>query len=111
MGAWVAGHNLAGYMPEADTVAYETWKEAVAGMVADAQDYADTDDSHNDDMAQTDWSDEDYGSMRADVDSLLTDDGPTVADQPYAMHVTDNDGRHIVFWVQFEATRNADEES
>lgn len=111
MGAWVAGHNLAGYLPESDTVAYETWKDAVAGMVADAQDYADRDDDHNDDMADETWTDEDYGSMRAEVDSTLADDGPRDEGKPFEMCITDNDGRHIVFWVQFEITRNADEES
>jgi hypothetical protein len=111
MGAWVTGHNLAGYMPESDTYAYETWKEAVAGMVADAQDYADTDDEANDAMADADWADEDYGSMRATVDAILADDGPREEGKPWSMQVADSDDRRIVFWLQWEATRNADEES
>lgn len=111
MGAWVAGHNILGYLPEADTVAYETWKDAVVGMVADAKDYADTDDEHHDDTADETWAKDDYGTMRAQVDSALADDGPTVADQSFRMCIVDNDGRPIVFWVHWEITRDADEEN
>jgi hypothetical protein len=111
MGAWVTGHNLAGYMPESDTYAYETWKEAVAGMVADAQDYADTDDEHHNGMADETWTDEDYGSMRATVDAILADDGPREEGKSWSMWVADSDDRRIVFWLQWEATRDADEEN
>lgn len=111
MGAWVAGHNLPGYLPESDIVAVATWKEGVAAMVADAQHYADTDDEANDAMAESDWADEDYGSMRATVDSILADDGPTVVDQPFTMCIKDNDGRTIAFWVVWESGATPDEES
>lgn len=114
MGAWVTGHNMLGYLPEADTVAFETWKEAVASMVADAESYADTDDEMCDEMATEDWADDDFGSMRATVDATLTDDGPP--DMPPAeshswmMCIHDHNEWPIVFWVQWEITRDADEE-
>lgn len=110
MGAWVVGHNLAGYLPESDTYAYETWADAVVGLKADARDYADADDDRNDAMEDVDWTDEDYGSMHSTVDSILADDGPAEG-EPYQMMVNDSDGRNIVFWLQWEDTRNADEEN
>lgn len=65
MGAWVVGHNLAGYLPESDTVAYEEWSDAVEQFEAMACEYADDDDEANDADEEPDWTDEDYGSMRA----------------------------------------------
>jgi hypothetical protein len=115
MGAWVIGHNISGYLPEADTQAFETRDEAVSAFVDRAQEYAQTDDDHADDVLSDYYTspdqvpDDEWPSMRAVVDSILTDDGPNAPDltgKDYAMTVVDSNDRRIVFWLQWEPTRD-----
>ena len=44
MGAWVVGRNIAGYLPEADTFAFESWGDASIALQDEMREYADTDD-------------------------------------------------------------------
>lgn len=138
MGAWVIGHNLAGYLPESDTYAYETWDEAWRALRDEMEAYADSDDEGALAMLPTDPTEAeshgytvtrepctcgcntmnvfiDYGddepSMRATVDSILADDGPdSYPDGDWSAHVTDGAGRSIVFWLAWSDDRSADEE-
>lgn len=118
MGAWVIGHNIAGYMPESDTYAYAEWQEAHDAFVEMCREYAEENDEANDAMAEPDWSDDDYGSMRACVDSILKDSdhksltvfGPD-GNPACGMTVADNDDRWISFWLQWEPTREPDDDA
>jgi len=112
MGAWVIGHNLAGYLPESDTFACETREEAVSAFVDMAQDYASTDDDAAWDDLSNDGAEgiaeDDEPAMLATVTSILTDDcpnAPDLAGKDYGMHVEDSRGRLIYFWVQWEEAR------
>jgi hypothetical protein len=113
-GAWVIGHNLSGYLPEADTYAYADRTEAVEAFVAMAEEYADQDDEMIDEDNQVAYASEDEipederAMMRAVVDSILADDGPNAPDlagKDYGMRVEDGRGRTIYFWLQWEPTR------
>lgn len=109
MGAWVIGHNLAGYLPEADTYAYAEWQDAYDAFVEMCREYADENDEANDEMATPEWSEDDYGSMRACVDSILADRDATRGEgHPAGMIVADSDDRRISFWMQWEETRDPD---
>lgn len=110
MGAWVIGHNLAGYLPESDTHAFADYGEARAAFADMAREYADENDEANDAMAAEDWSDEDYGSMRATVDSILADHDHLGAEGPdggrqCGMIVGDSDDRRISFWLSWSDDR------
>jgi len=112
------GHNLAGYLPESDVTWYADRDEAAAQLVVDMREYADRDDegtwdtllgnpetARAQDYAVTDEG-IDYGddtpSMRAAVDSILTDDGPDAFVGPWSAHVSDGSGRMIAFWLHEE---------
>lgn len=106
MGAWVIGHNIAGYLPESDTVAYADRSEALEAFVSMCREYADEDDERNDALALADWSGEDFGSMRATVDSIVRDgDHRSVRDESAGMVIADSDDRRVSFWMQWEPTR------
>jgi hypothetical protein len=121
MGAWVIGHNLAGYLPESDTYAYETWQDAWDGFVGEIEHYADTDDdaayaclSATADMADyPDRENSGYGddepSMLASVKAWLTDDSPAEGSE-VTHYETDNDERLIAFWLVWSDDREPDEE-
>lgn len=119
-GAWVIGHNIAGYLPEADTHAFQTWQEARDSFVVMVQEYADeNDESAYQRLSETadisdypDYEANGYGDdepmMRATVDSILTDDGPDFPDlqgKDYGITVDDNGGRTISFWLQWSPDR------
>lgn len=109
MGAYVIGHNLAGYMPESDTHSFATFPEALEAFENMAREYADSDDEANDALAEPDWSEEDYGSMLAMVNSIIADRDHVAMDEYQAgMVVTDNSDRSISFWLQWEPTREPD---
>lgn len=111
MGAFVIGHNLAGYLPEGDTHSFATFPEALAAFGNMVREYADNDDEANDSMSEADWADEDYGSMRAEVDAVLADPSRfhVAADERSAgMILMDNDNRSVSFWLQWEPTREPD---
>lgn len=113
MGAFVVGRNLAGYLPESDTDAYATFPEALTAFENMAKEYADKDDEANDELEESDWTDEEYGSMRATVDSILADASRLhvgADERSAAMIVQDSDGRPVSFWVQWEESREADTE-
>lgn len=99
MGAWVIGHNLAGYLPESDTWPYATWDEAWRALRDEMERYADDDDQG-----------EDGPSMRARVDALLESDGPDYyPDGDWSACVDDNMNRPIAFWIQWSDDRSPEE--
>jgi hypothetical protein len=105
MGAWVIGRNLAGYLPESDTYAYPDHAEAAEAFVEMVREYADDDDERNDEHAEPDWADDDYGTMRATVDSILADGDATGPDGGMGMVVGDSDDRPISFWLMWSDDR------
>lgn len=118
MGAWTVGRNLAGYLPESDVSAFaeDEYDEAVSFYLSEARDYADRDDEANDEHAESDWTDEDYGSMRATVDSIIRDGddvhlGLTSGQRERGMIVRDNEDRPISFWLAWDDSAEADDES
>lgn len=120
-GAWVTGHNLAGYMPEADTYAYARWSDARDSLMSDMREYADADDDHAYDVLSmtadpADYPDHEnsgYGddepAMLATVNSILRDNSPE-PDQDWSARVEDSRGRSIVFWLTYEPSREPDED-
>ena len=119
MGAWVIGHNLAGYSPEADTEAYETRDEAVSAFVTMVEYYADRDDDATWDVVTSEYDSEndvpedEMPAMLATVKSILKDDGPNAPDlasKDYGMLVEDGRGRDISFWLQWSDDSEPDEE-
>jgi len=113
MGAWVIGHNLAGYLPESDTYAFQDYSEAESAFRDMCREYADADDEAADSLAAEDWTEDDYGRMRAIVDSILadgdhvgTDDDPLLC----GMVVADSDDRRISFWLVWSDDRDPDQE-
>lgn len=113
MGAWVIGHNLPGYLPESDTYAYECHRDAYDSFKEMCREYADRDDEGHDSLAEPDWSDDDYGSMRACVDSIISnhDDGSWRGGKHEAgMMVRDSDDRPISFWLVWSDDRDPAED-
>jgi len=115
MGAWVIGHNLAGYLPESDTYAFQNYSEAESAFRDMCREYADADDALNDMLADEFWSDDDYGTMRAIVDSILADGDhvgfPGPNGNPHCgMIVVDSDDRRISFWLVWSDDRDPDQE-
>jgi hypothetical protein len=111
MGAWVIGHNLDGYLPEADTEVYETREDAMSAFIAMAEDYAATDDEHAWDAIHDgiEPADDEYPCMSLTVASILKDDGPNAPDlagRDYVMSAEDRRGRRIVFWMQWSDQLN-----
>lgn len=119
-GAWVTGHNIAGYLPEADTHAVQTWQDARDAFVATVQEYSsDNDEAAYQLLSETadpadypDYESNGYGddepAMRATVDAILQDDGPDTPafrGKDFGMVVEDNDGRLISFWLQWSTDR------
>ena len=133
MGAWVIGHNLAGYLPEADTYAFEPRDDAAEALADDMREYASTDDEHAwcllpsnpaeaerqgysvngaGAAARIDYGD-DTPSMRAHVEAVLRDDGPdtpAVVNGDWGAIVEDGSGRRISFWLMWSDDRDPDEE-
>lgn len=115
MGAWVVGRNLAGYLPESDTYAFADWADAYETFKDEARTYADENDELNDELASPDWSEDDYGSMRATVDSILADGddrkhGLSGQNESAGMVVGDSDDRPISFWLQWSDDREPEED-
>lgn len=121
MGAWVTGHNLAGYLPEADTYAFKDWEDARQSLVDDMTEYADSNDeaaaavlaataipSDYPDYESTGYGD-DEPCMRAEVDAVLKDDAAR-DDKDFTAHVVDSDGHLIAFWLQWSDDREPDED-
>ena len=119
-GAWVIGHNLAGYLPESDTYAYAEWTDAADALKDEMEQYADQDDdATSDHLAATavltdypDYANSGYGddepSMLAQVKAIYADqDGPRDG-QGWSALLTDGRDRHIAFWLQWEPTRDPD---
>jgi hypothetical protein len=117
------GHNLAGYMPESDVSCHTDYAEAVADLVAEMRDYANSDDegtlAYLEDLArsypndypraeQGDFGD-DTPSMLATVESILADDGPSATPAEYSAHVTDGMDRTIVFWLSMAPAADCEE--
>lgn len=107
-GSWVIGRNLAGYLPESETYAYATWNDAMNALEAEMRDYADTDDEDAIQELDSESLDDDWPSMLAHVGAIWTDDTPTSGD--WSVQVPDSRDRPIVFWIQFDPTREPDSE-
>lgn len=119
-GAWVIGHNLAGYLPEADTQAFETWAGAWEGFEIMVREYASNDDAEGYEyLAATavpedypDYETNGYGDdepcMAGAVASVLKDSIPT-EDEGYAFISEDHQGRRISFWLQWSPDREPDD--
>jgi hypothetical protein len=101
MGAYVIGHNIAGYLPEADTYAVADWATAWETFVYEAQAYADQDDEQEA-AARTAEADDYDGepSMLATVNAMLADDDARES-TGRLIYVDDNQGRTIAFWIQW----------
>jgi hypothetical protein len=111
-GAWVIGHNIAGYLPESDTFAYATRREAVDALAEEMRRYADEDDENTlDSVTDGDgrvFTDEEAPAMRATVDSVLADDGPETTSGDWSSWIEDGSGCRIAFWLTWELTRFPD---
>lgn len=125
MGSWVIGHNMAGYLPESDTLALADWDDAATGYRVMVVEYCDTDDDHAYDVLTElaalfpqDYPDRESGggygddepSMRATADSILTDD-PPLPGQEHGMVIVDGDGRPIAFWLTWSPDRLPDDDT
>jgi serine/threonine protein phosphatase PrpC len=119
MGAWVIGHNMFGRsrstLSEFDTPAYATWNEAADALANDMREYADSNDEANDAMAEEDWTDEDYGSMRATVDAILHDFSIERSHniwygKDWSCWVADSGDSRVVFWLHWSDDRESDED-
>jgi hypothetical protein len=118
VGAWVAGHNLAGYSPDPDNVAaFATWGEAWAYLADEATRQAEQDDDavwldvHDVNGAPCD---ECAPRMLAQVEAcvserLWTENGVT-EDAEHAFVVEDSAGRSIVWWVHWSPESTPDED-
>src|SRR5690349_8362749 len=104
MGTWTVGHNLTGYLPESDVLAFAEWKDAADYFASMAQDYASEDDQQAADALRDEYASEDdvpedeWPSMEAFVRAVLKDDGPEAPDfreRDYVMRAEDNRGRMI----------------
>lgn len=86
MYVWTAGHNIPGYLPESDPVAFETRAEAVSYTVSELEDRADFCAEGDDDA----WAQE-YGEAAILLESHDADvDGD--------WYDTFEDGR-IAYWI------------
>lgn len=118
MGAWVIGRNVAGYLPETDSHAYAEHGDAYEAFKDMAREYADEDDAANDEHAEPDWADDDYGTMRATVDSILSDGDHLDAHAASlgmetgsaGMTVADSQGRRIEFWLEWNENEVPDDQ-
>jgi hypothetical protein len=105
MGAYVIGHNIAGYLPESDTYAVADWTTAWETFVSEAQAYADQDDEIAwqhiiDTVPAHERADVEQPSMLATVNAMLADDDARES-TGRLIYVEDNDGRMIAFWIQW----------
>lgn len=109
MGAWVYGMNISGYLSESDTHACAFWANAASGFTDFVEEWADaSDESHTETecghTAENDegHTEECFGTDRAFVDSILTDD-PLVPNKNYEFNVVGNDERPYSFWLTWAA--------
>jgi hypothetical protein len=111
MGAWIVGHNLAGYTPESDVLAFSDYTEALSALVEEMRYYADADDDNAFDSLPADAFDDDQPAMLAQVEAIVRDEikpGHLTGDVGFILE--DNQGRNISFWLQWSADDSADEE-
>lgn len=110
MGAWIVGHNLAGYMPESDVLAFDDYAEALNALVEEMRYYADQDDDAAWETLPADRADDELPSMLAQVGAIVTDEikpGHLSGDVGFILE--DNAGRPISFWLQWSDESEADE--
>lgn len=106
------GHNLSGYMPEADVWRYDELEDAREGLASEMRAYADADDDAArcyldetavlEDYTRDEAGNIDYGddapSMLATVEAMLRDDPPHSWGEAGYL-VEDSRGRMISFWL------------
>lgn len=112
MGAWVVGHNLAGYLPESDVIAFDDYSDALDALVSEMRFYADSDDDSAWELIQSDpdAADDEAPSMSAQVGAIVTDEvkpGHLSGDVGWLLE--DNSGRMVSFWLQWSDESDADE--
>lgn len=121
---WTISHGMSGYLPMSDDiVAWLSWSDARAALVADMIDYADTNDDMAYELLQTvpasdyptlpdgspDYGD-DMPTMRATVDSMVADgDVAPFEGQEWTCHVDDSDGRTIYFALSRHESSECDD--
>lgn len=129
MGAWVTGHNLAGYLPTADTYAHDSWDTAWRALRDEMESYADHDDESEwqvlpgdpdvarahgytvADNGEIDYGD-DWPAMKAHVHAVWKDDGADrFPDADWSTSVTDGAGRSIEFWLMWSEDSDPEEEN
>lgn len=117
-GAWVYGHNLAGYLPESDVMAFADWPDAKAGFEEMLTQYCQADDETAMDIAEDararlfdedDTTDDrvpefpDSADMMERASNLLAGT-PMVEGKGYAVQLPDHRGRVIELWLKWEKT-------
>lgn len=96
---------MAGYSPDPDSVlCILTREDAMLALMDMARDHADADDESHDALlpdayaAEGEIPDDAYGSMRATVDSILSEDMPNDIG-PYGMWVANGNDWRVEFWL------------
>jgi hypothetical protein len=103
-GAWVAGYNQRGYLPELDELpAFATRDAAWTWLVDEMRRYADQEDESVDDV--------DAYQMRSVVDSTVAD-ASTDRSKPgdWSCWIEDQQGYQVVFWLRFDVDATPDED-
>jgi hypothetical protein len=119
-GAWTTGSNRPGYLPEGDVHAFAEWSDAADVLRSDMREWADTvDDMAREHLDQTakredypDYENSGYGddepTTLANVQALLTDDGPADG-KPWLAYVSDPDGHQMAWWIQWSPDATPDD--
>lgn len=109
MGAWVVGHNAAGFLPTTEPDEFETWQEAAEHVKDLMIEYAEGTDAAEFDRLAIDRGytsyeevpEDEYPSMEATVGAILKDDGPRETEKAWSAWAQDNDYRLIEFWLMW----------
>lgn len=102
-GAWVAGSNMAGFLPDSDPTSFLK-REDAADYVTDAmRDWAEEDDTREFERA-ADFGEVAEASSVAAVESLTAEDGPASVAGDWSYTIIANDGMAQAFWIQWEPT-------
>lgn len=100
------GYNVIGFQPLSEPACYDRWHQAAWTLISLMREHADEDDdralldvSPDAYASEEEWlASDDYPSMRATVEAVLTDD-PPVEEQDYTAVVENAAHERVSFWL------------
>lgn len=105
---WHQGHNIAGFLPEAEVACLPSWQEGAEALRQDMREYAEDDDelAYGDRFPENMtpqqegawWNSDEVPVMLATVDAMFRDDPPE-PDEDVEYVVEDRHYNRIAFWL------------